>query len=108
MQEPDIFAAAKAAVAADEVEQTNRAGGGLTKSDFRDVPRDGAILIGFDLALGKQFDEQVIHALRPVYRTDKGEAPGPTTAVFPPRSCAPRQPTRPSRYEPSRAMPLAR
>ena len=50
-QDADIHAGVKAAVAANEVEQTGIAGHTQDRGDFRDVPRDGAVLIGRPLAM---------------------------------------------------------
>src|SRR5262249_27448774 len=47
---------------------------GNDKTPFTDSPRDGAVLVGFDLALAPFLrDKEVIYALRPVYRTASGE-----------------------------------
>jgi serine/threonine protein kinase len=50
---------------------------GFTAADeFTDVPPKGALLIGFDVGLGKFTTNDVIHSLRPIYLTDDGEVKG--------------------------------
>jgi hypothetical protein len=76
--EPDkspapIFAAVKTAIAKGEIEQTELRGFTLTKDSFQELPREGALLIGFDLGVGKFLAIENIFALRAVYRTARGE-----------------------------------
>jgi hypothetical protein len=41
--------------------------------EFEEVPPEGALLIGFELGLGKFINTDVIHSVRAIYRNDKGE-----------------------------------
>jgi hypothetical protein len=43
---------------------------------FKDQAAEGGRLIGFEIGLGKFFDMDVIHAIRPIYWTPKGEQLG--------------------------------
>lgn len=43
---------------------------------FRDYGPEGAFLVGFELGLGKFFDNDVISAARPIYRSKTGETLG--------------------------------
>jgi hypothetical protein len=45
---------------------------------FEDVPPQGALLIGFEVGLGKFAATDVIHSLQPIYWTEKGEVRGQT------------------------------
>jgi serine/threonine protein kinase len=41
--------------------------------EFEEVPSEGALLIGFEVGLGKFGANDVIHSIRAIYRNDKGE-----------------------------------
>jgi serine/threonine protein kinase len=41
--------------------------------EFEEVPPEGALLIGFEVGLGKFGANDVIHSIRAIYRNDKGE-----------------------------------
>ncbi len=58
------------------VRQTNPAGGAFAKNDYREYREDGAILVGFELGLGKAGTTDVISALRPIWLTATGEKVG--------------------------------
>ncbi len=48
----------------------------LTKSTYRDLPPEGAILIGLQVCEGKFLGYSVVDGIRPIYRTKKGEKLG--------------------------------
>ncbi|MCI0463777.1 MAG: hypothetical protein L0Z62_43130 [Gemmataceae bacterium] len=74
-KQPDsVFAAAAAAVANGQVEKSRMLGFSIVKSAFEHLPLQGAVLIGFELVLGKPHkDVEVIYSLRPIYQTATGE-----------------------------------
>ena len=41
--------------------------------EFEEIPPEGAVLIGFEVGLGKWGANDVIHSIRAIYRNDKGE-----------------------------------
>jgi hypothetical protein len=47
-----------------------------TWEDFSDTPGGGAMLIGFEVGLGKFVRQTVVHSIRPIYRTAQGEVSG--------------------------------
>lgn len=69
-----IYAAAENAVSRRLVEKTRMLGFSIEKSIFSDMPPEGAVLIGFDLGVGKFMDIDSVYAIRAVYRTEDGEA----------------------------------
>ena len=71
--EPDMHDHIKAAVNRKEVRKTEMGGWGFMETEYRDAPRDGSILVGFDVALRVHDDSAQILALRPRYLTAKGE-----------------------------------
>src|SRR5258708_39802999 len=74
--EPTIHEFAKSAVERKTFHKTEMAGFGIVHSEYRDLPRDGSILIGFDLAIRVSNDNSEIVALRPRYRTPRGDVVG--------------------------------
>jgi S1-C subfamily serine protease len=58
------------------VRDTAAAGGAFAREDYREVQSDGAILIGFELGLGKVFNTDIISYLRPIWLGPKGERMG--------------------------------
>jgi hypothetical protein len=69
-----VFAAARAAVADGRVVKSPLLGFSIVKTAFHDAPPQGALLIGFEVGLGKVHkNADVIYALRPLYRTADGE-----------------------------------
>jgi hypothetical protein len=68
-----LYDAIEAAVAAGRLEQTRMLGFGITRIAFREVVPECAILVGFDLGLGKFMDIDSVYAIRPVYRSAQGE-----------------------------------
>jgi hypothetical protein len=84
---PDpIYSAIDAAIAKGQILKTKMIGSGFHKSSFSETPRDGGLLVGFDVGLGKWLDAENIYALRPVYRTAKGEAAYGEHGLFPDRA----------------------
>jgi hypothetical protein len=75
-----IYAAAERAVLKGNTEKTRMVGFSIINTEFSEVPRDGAILVGFDLGLGK--DNEAIYAIRPIYRTAAGEIMGAEQGLF--------------------------
>ncbi len=72
--EPDtIFDAARSAVAANRVVKGKALGGDDPKRSVTDLPDKGALLIGFDVGVGKFLDIESVYALRPLYLTADGE-----------------------------------
>ena len=57
---------------ANAITDTKIAGGGRLEPEFRDLAPEGALLIGFEVGLGKFIDHDVISALRPIYRLRDG------------------------------------
>jgi hypothetical protein len=68
-----VFAAARTAAALGRVEKTPMLGAPILKTSFREAPLEGALLVGFELGLGKFVSEEAVYALRPIYRTEQGE-----------------------------------
>src|SRR6266508_3433908 len=68
-----IFAAAQSAVRDGHIERSRVLGFHDPKRVFTELPAQGAVLIGFDLGVGKFFNIETVYALRPVYRTAWGE-----------------------------------
>src|SRR5206468_3607755 len=66
-------AAARAAVANGRIERSRPLGFHDSRTLFTELPSQGAILIGFDLGVGKFFNIETVYALRPVYLTAHGE-----------------------------------
>ncbi len=77
-----IFSAAEAAVAARRVESTKALGFHDRKGVFRELPADGAVLVGFDVGVGKFGDIETVYALRAIYQTAHGETSGPEHGMF--------------------------
>jgi len=59
--------------------RTRMVGWGLADTnwqDFSETRGDGAMLIGFQVGLGKFVRQTVVHSIRPIYRTSQGEVSG--------------------------------
>jgi hypothetical protein len=56
--------------------ETKPSGGVLARKEYREYRNDGAILVGFDVGLGKIFKTDIITYLRPIWLTDNGEEYG--------------------------------
>jgi hypothetical protein len=67
----ELFEAAKTAVAGAQLSKTQVGGFTVGKNSYGELPR-GAVLIGFDIGLGKFIDHEAIYALRPIYLTTEG------------------------------------
>jgi hypothetical protein len=81
-EKESIFAAVRSAIAQGQVQKTALVGFTLTKNTFEELPGEGALLVGFDLGLGKFTNTEVIYALRPVYRTADGEVSSEEQGLF--------------------------
>jgi hypothetical protein len=68
-----IYDAAARAVAKGWTDKTRMVGFSIVKTAFTEVPREGAVLVGFDLGIGNFMDIENIYAIRAVYRTADGE-----------------------------------
>jgi hypothetical protein len=77
-----LFTIAKSAVTDNEFGMTDMVGYGIEKTLFKELPRDGAVLIGFDVGVGKFTTDDMIYALRPIYLTAKGESSGKDIGKF--------------------------
>lgn len=55
--------------------KTKILGGGFDP-EFKDEAPEGGMLIGLEIGLGKFFNNDTIRAVRPIYRTPKGESQG--------------------------------
>ncbi len=59
----------------------------LSQTTYRDVCEEGGVLIGFEVGLGKFVNNDIVNALRPIFRTKDGEkfgelhGPAPATAI---------------------------
>jgi uncharacterized RDD family membrane protein YckC len=69
-------AAARAAVAAGRTDRTPLAGSGFRHRAFTELPGDGAVLVGFEVFLGRFVDREVVHAVIPLYVTGRGDVAG--------------------------------
>src|SRR5438105_3557041 len=78
----DIFAAARAAVAAGRIAKTDALGFTLEKKAFSETLSEGGVLVGFDVGLGKFVRDECVYALRPIYRTVQGEVNTQDFGVF--------------------------
>ncbi len=50
--------------------------GGAFDPGFKDYAPDGAVLVGLEVGMGKFFDNDVVFAARPIYRSKTGDALG--------------------------------
>jgi hypothetical protein len=80
--EPSIHDAVKASIEQKRINKTDMAGFGIVKTAYRDTGRDGAILVGFEVAVGKSFNSHLIVAIRPFYLTPDGEVAGSPAGSF--------------------------
>jgi hypothetical protein len=78
----DVFAAARAAVAGRRIAKTSALGFALEKKPFIEAPAEGALLVGFDVGLGKVGNDELVFALRPLYRTAQGDTSYQDFGVF--------------------------
>jgi hypothetical protein len=77
-----IFTAARAAVDAGRVESSKPLGFHNKRGLFNELPADGAVLVGFDVGIGKFLDIETVYALRAVYMTANGETSGQEHGLF--------------------------
>jgi hypothetical protein len=77
-----IFKAAEAAVDARRVERSKPLGFHNSRGLFTELPADGAVLVGFDVGIGKFLNIETVYALRPIYRTALGEKSGQEHGLF--------------------------
>lgn len=77
---PDIYATVKTAVKEKKITETRIVGGGYyyagaerrTDADFREVPAEGAVLVGFQVALDKRSGEAV-RTVQPIFAKRLGD-----------------------------------
>jgi hypothetical protein len=72
----DVYAFVQAAVRDKRLADVDVRGFTLAKP-YRDVCEEGGVLIGFQVGLGKFINNDIVNALRPIYRTKDGEKFGP-------------------------------
>jgi hypothetical protein len=72
----EMFAYLKSSVEEQRLADVDITGFKLAKEEYRDVPTDGGILLGFQVGLGKLATNQFVNAIRPIYRTKSGEKMG--------------------------------
>jgi hypothetical protein len=71
---PDpLFVAARSAILNNRVEKSRILGCHNERRTFTELPPHGAVLVGFDVGVGRFMDIESVYALRPVYRTRWGE-----------------------------------
>jgi hypothetical protein len=80
----DRFAFIQAAVNAKRLENVNITGFNIGQ-EYRDVPPEGALLVGFQAGVGQFFDSQTVNSLRPIYLTRGGEKMGNWLGQAPPQ-----------------------
>ena len=68
------FARITRAVKEHKTTQTELAGGG--NLEFKDLPKRGSVLIGFEVSFGRFVNNITVRAVRPIYRNASGVAPG--------------------------------
>ncbi len=72
----ELFALIRRAIRLKKIQETQAVGGAFAKQWFQEVPPEGALLIGFDIGLGKFFQNDVVYYLRPIFLTSFGEKKG--------------------------------
>jgi hypothetical protein len=91
-----LIDAARQALIDGRIEDSPLAGSATGTIPFREAPHQGALLIGFDVGVGKvQNKLEVITGIWPIYRTAEGDAQSRAYGMFPsadPRA-KPRKPT---------------
>ncbi|HEV3262239.1 MAG TPA: hypothetical protein VG013_35630, partial [Gemmataceae bacterium] len=70
-----VIAAVKATIDGKEFTQSQVLGGAFDR-EFVEMPSEGALLVGFDVGLGKFVNNDVIQAVRPIFLSAKGEKRG--------------------------------
>jgi hypothetical protein len=74
--------AVRVALAEGRTRQTEVLGVQFWQSNFREVPAEGGLLIGFDCGVGRFMDIETVYALRPIYLTARGEVTGQDLGLF--------------------------
>ncbi len=69
---PTLGAAVRAAIAEKRIEKGRMLGFNLQREPFDELPPQGAVLVGFDVGLGRFVNIEVVYALRALYLTDRG------------------------------------
>jgi hypothetical protein len=77
-----ILSAARIAAAKNRVESTPQLGRSDKTNLFKDLPGDGAVLVGFEIGVGPFFNDEGVYALRPIYLTTEGEVNTETFGLF--------------------------
>lgn len=81
---PTIFESIQSALEQGQVTKSQQLGFALTKIAFEECPAQGAMLIGFDVGVGKVLNKDQVLSLRPLYRTaDKGDIYFGEQGLFP-------------------------
>src|SRR5207253_531808 len=71
-----IAAAAKAAIQDSRTIRSKVAGWARSEGAFEDLPAEGAVLVGFELGVGRFVGSEVIYAVRPLFWTVDGVVGG--------------------------------
>jgi S1-C subfamily serine protease len=83
----DVYAFVQEAVRDKRLADVDVRGFTLSQKTYRDVCEEGGVLIGFQVGLGKFVNNEIVNAVRPIYRTKSGEkfgkwhGPVPTAPV---------------------------
>jgi hypothetical protein len=72
----ELWASLRSAVRTNALEELREVGGAFGNKPYRDLPPDGALLVGFHYSLGNAFGGDVVFALQPIYLTATGERVG--------------------------------
>jgi hypothetical protein len=72
----DVFATVQAAIKEGRVTDVDIRGFTLGNDLYREAPEEGALLIGFQVGLGKFIDNAIVDAIRPIFLTKQGEKLG--------------------------------
>src|SRR5262249_53091556 len=72
----------RTATAKGRVAKTKEAGFTPGKPEYGDTPDEPAVLVGFDLGVGKDGDGEAIYALRPIFRTADLDVTGQNHGLF--------------------------
>lgn len=71
--EPGLFATVKAGVASRQLDRSRQLGFTLGKKSYEEIPAEGAVLVGFEVGLGKQGKDEAVLALRALFVSATGE-----------------------------------
>src|SRR5436305_4476067 len=67
-----LFDSTHAAVTDGRVEKSRLLGVGGGSESFRETPHGGAVLVGFDVSLGKWLSTELVYGVEPLYLTSLG------------------------------------